>query len=294
LPTFERCCIPGSIFNAHEPGRHTKDGESFLQTNQLANVPVGSFTGTLAGLFEKGVRYSTVIDVGCADGDFYLHHYHLGLFPGSTVLNIDPNPVYENSLKSIKDVLGGHYAIAAASDREGEIELTMSRHPYWSSLRPRDDSYWERINHMNQGTTKVKAVTLDSLVARLDLSGPYLVKLDVQGAEVQVLRGARELLAQTHVVICEADMDDFQSINTTLVEAGFGLFDLTQPHWLADRTLGWFYPVYLHRKLDDLRSRAFWDKRQDLEAVKMQEERRRLILKQLGEILAEERARTRR
>jgi hypothetical protein len=66
---------------------------------------------------------------------------------------------------------------------------------------------------------------------------------------VQVLRGARDVLAHTHVVICEADMDDFQAINQTLVDAGF---------------------------------------------VKMQEERRRFILKQLDEMLAEQRARTKR
>src|SRR5262249_26197562 len=154
-----------------------------------------------------GVRYSTVIDVGCADGHFYVHHYALGLFPGSTVLNIDPNPIYENSLKSIKDVMGGHYAIAAASDSEGELELGMSTHPYWSSLRPPDDPYWESVNHLHQGTSKVSAVTLDGLAARLGLTGPYLVKLDVQGAEVQVLQGGRGLLAQTQVVICEAMMD---------------------------------------------------------------------------------------
>ena len=57
------------------------------------------------------------------------------------------------------------------------------------------------------------------------------------------------MLAHTHVVICEADMDDFQAINQTLVDAGF---------------------------------------------VKMQEERRRFILKQLDEMLAEQRARTKR
>jgi FkbM family methyltransferase len=265
-----------------------------LQTNALANIPAGSFTGTLAGLFQKGVRYSTVIDVGCADGHFYLYHYRLGLFPGSTVLNIDPNPIYEHSLKAIKDVMGGHYAIAAANDREGEVELTTSAHPYWDSLRPPDDSYWERVNRLNRSTVKVPAVTLDGLATRLGLIGPYLIKLDVQGAEAQVLKGAGEVLAHTHVVICEADLDDFQAINQALVDAGFGLFDLTQPSWLADRSLGWFYPVYLHRKLDHLRSRAFWDQAQNLDAVKMQEERRRVILKQLGEILAEERARTKR
>ena len=261
-----------------------------MSTNALANIPAGSFTGTLAGLFQKGVRYSTVIDVGCADGHFYVHHHRLGLFPGATALNIDPNSIYENSLKSIKEVLGGHYVIAAASDSEGELELTMSAHPYWSSLRPHDDPYWERINHMDQGTSTVKAVTLDGLAARLGLSGPYLLKLDVQGAEVQVLRGARQLLDETHVVICEADMDDFQIINQTLVDAGFGLFDLTQPNWLVDRSLGWFYPVYLHRSLDHLRSRAFWDPAQNRAAVKAQADRRAQLLKLINDVLAEQRA----
>jgi len=265
-----------------------------LQTDALANVPTGSFTGTLVGLFQKGIRYSTVIDVGCADGHFYVHHRRLGLLAGSTVVNIDPNPIYEPSLKAIKDVMGGHYAIAAASDREGEVELTMSAHPYWSSLRPQDDAYWERINRMSQSTARVSAVTLDGLVERLSVSGPYLIKLDVQGAEAQVLKCARQVLAHTHVVICEADLDDFQVINEALVDTGFRLFDLTQPNWLADRSLGWFYPVYLHRDLAHLRPRAFWNAAQNLEAVKMQEERRRLILKQLSEILAEERARTKR
>ena len=261
-----------------------------MQPNPLANAPVGSFTGTLVGLFQKGVRYSTVIDVGCADGQFYLHHYSLGLFPDSTVLNVDPNPIYEDSLKKIKEVMGGHYAIAAASDSEGEIELTMSRHPYWSSLRPSDDPYWERINHMDQGTAKVAAVTLDGLAARLGLSGPYLVKLDVQGAEAQVLRGAQELLTRSHVVICEADMDDFQSINRTLVDAGFDLFDLTQPNWLTDRSLGWFYPVYLHRSLAHLRSRAFWDPQQNSAILNAQVDRRGRMLRLVDDMLAEQRA----
>jgi FkbM family methyltransferase len=260
-----------------------------LQTSALSNIPQGSFTGTLVGLFEKGVRYSTVIDVGCADGHFFVHHARLGLFPDANVLNIDPNAVYEESLRNIKEALGGHYVIAAAAAAEGEVELTMSAHPYWSSLRPRGDPYWERINHLNEGSIKVPAVTLDGLAAKLGLPAPYLVKLDVQGAELQVLRGAREVLAGTHAVICEADIDDFEAINRTLVEAGFGLFDLTQPNWLADRSLGWFYPVYLHRSLDGLRPRAFWDPAQNREALKMQTDRRRDIRDHLARMLAEQR-----
>jgi FkbM family methyltransferase len=261
-----------------------------VATNQPINIPPGTFTSTLAGLFQKGIRYSTVIDAGCADGHFYVFHHRLGLFPGSTVVNIDPNLIYEDSLKQIKDVMGGHYVIAAASDGEGELEMTTAAHPYWNSLRPADDSYWEKNNRMNTGTVKVPAITLDGLAAKLDLSGPYLLKLDVQGAETKVLHGARQVLARTHVVICECDMDDFQAVNEALVEAGFGLYDVTQLNWVGDRSLAWFYPVYLHHSLDHVRPRALWDKAQNQQIVQVQRDRRQLILKQLAEMLAEQKA----
>jgi len=252
------------------------------------NIPAGSFTGTLVGLFEKGVRYATVIDVGCADGHFYVYHRGLGLFPGATVLNVDPNAVYEESLKAVKDALGGHYALAAASERAGEVTLTTSAHPYWSSLRGADDTYWDRVNKLHTGSVTVPAVTLDSLVARFNLSGPFLIKLDVQGAEPEVLRGASDTLAQTHVVICEADLADFDAIHGAMTEANFGLFDVTQPNWLADRSLGWFYPVYLNRALDHIRPRAFWDPAQNATALAMQAERRRQIRDQRARMLAEQ------
>lgn len=252
--------------------------------------PLGTFNSSLEVLREKGVRYSTVIDIGCADGSFYLSNYTLGLLPGSSVVNIDANPIYEESLKAIKNVIGGHYFIGAVSDRIGEIEMTTSVHPYWSSLRPSDDPYWERVNQLHDSKMMVPTVTLDALAEKLDLAPPFLLKLDVQGAEVQALRGARNVLRETEIVVCEADLDDFQAINATIVEAGFGLFDLTGPQWLPDRSLGWFYPVYLNRRLDRLKRRAIWDEAFNAQVVKVQIDRRRTILEQNATMLAQQRA----
>ena len=95
-----------------------------------------TMSAALRLLHGKGLRYSTVIDIGCADGHFFLQHYSEGEFVGATCVNIDANPLYETSLRAIRDVLGGHYLIAAVSDREGETELVTSVHPYWGSLRP--------------------------------------------------------------------------------------------------------------------------------------------------------------
>jgi hypothetical protein len=76
---------------------------------------VGTIAGTVRMLFEKGVRYSTVIDLGCADGHFFLFNYCLGAFAGAVPLNIDANPIYGPSLNAIKNAVGGHFVIAAVS-----------------------------------------------------------------------------------------------------------------------------------------------------------------------------------
>jgi FkbM family methyltransferase len=246
------------------------------------NIDFGS---SLERLFNKGVRYSTVIDVGCADGYFFLHHFMRGFFPGAVPLNIDANRLYETSLRDIKDTVGGNYRISAITDHVGEIEITESVHPYWSSIRPAGDPYWGRINDLTSTKVKVPATTLDALVGELALRPPFLLKLDVQGAEQSALAGARNVMANSHVVICEADIDDFQSIDKLLLEAGFVLYDITQLSRLKDGTLGWFYPVYINKKLDNVRPQAFWDEKDNDAVVQVQVERRKAILKSNSEML---------
>ncbi|KJC51766.1 FkbM family methyltransferase [Bradyrhizobium sp. LTSP857] len=143
-------------------------------------MQAGDFSATLQNLFEKGVRYGSVIDLGCADGHFVLNH--LACLSGAVPLNVDANRIYEASLKAIKEALGGHYRICAVTDHEGEIEITESVHPYWSSVRPAGDIYWSRVNDLTKSKVKVPATRLDTLVEELSLKPPFLLKLDVQGA----------------------------------------------------------------------------------------------------------------
>lgn len=246
-------------------------------------------TGTLAWclqlLAKKGLRYSTVIDLGCSDGHFFLDSYCDGTFAGAIGVNVDPNPLYEPSLRAIKDATGGHYVIAAASDSDGETEITSGAHPYWTSLRPAGDIYWEQVNRLSAEKIRVQTVTVDSLRKKLNLAGPFLIKLDVQGAEVAALRGARETLAETDVVVCEADLRDFRAIDGVLNEAGFDLFDFTELRRIGDQSLGWLYPVYLNRRREGIRQRSFWDPRINEMIVNSQQERRKWILAHNAQLL---------
>jgi FkbM family methyltransferase len=257
---------------------------------QTAELEIGTFTASLAMLAQKGVDYATVIDIGCADGSFFLEHCLLGMFSGCVPVNIDANSLYEPSLKAMQEVLGGHYLIAAVSDRVGEATMTNSAHPYWNSLRAPEDPYWQRINGLSCDQTTVATVTLDQFAAERALDPPFLLKLDVQGAEASALRGARHVLAETNVVICEADIDDFHAINQALDEAGFDLFDLTSIARLPDHSVGWFYPVYVNRRLRDVRARSFWPAADNEQAIRTQIERRRELLTWQGDVLAKIRA----
>jgi FkbM family methyltransferase len=246
-------------------------------------MQAGDFSATLQNLFEKGVRYGSVIDLGCADGHFVLNH--LSCLGGAVPLNVDANRIYEDSLKAIQDAIGGHYRICAITDHEGEIEITESVHPYWSSVRPEGDVYWSRVNDLTKGKVKVPAMRLDTLVRELSLEPPFLLKLDVQGAEKAALTGGRNVLENCNAVVCEADVDDFQDINAMLVEAGFFLYDLTTLQRLRDGTLGWFYPVYVSGKLAHLKPQAFWETGDNAAVIGVQESRRKMILEQNRKIL---------
>jgi FkbM family methyltransferase len=247
----------------------------------------GTITETLKLLASKGLRYRTVIDLGSADGHFFIQHYALGIFAGAVPVNVDANPIYESSLKATRDTLGGHYAIAAATDHVGEIELTLGSHPYWSSLLAENDPYWQRINKLHRGKLKVPAVTVDSLVRQFALQPPFVLKLDIQGAELAVLKGARETLKETDVVICEIDLAEFHHLDLVMREVSFSLFDMTELRRLPDQSLSWFYPIYLNRRRDHIRSQTLWDPSLDQAAMEMQHKRREQVLEYNAHVLAE-------
>ena len=234
---------------------------------------------TLGVLRDLGVTYSTVIDLGCADGWFLLTAAAQGLIPGAVPFNVDANPLYQDSLKQIRDALGGDYLIGAVADFEGEARLGEAAHPYWSSLRPADDLYWQRINNLRTAKEMtVPTTSLDAARKRFGLKPPFLLKLDIQGSELSAFKGGLSVLAETNVVIVEADIADFQDLNRFLVEHDFVLFNLTNPGYDRQGRLGWFYPIYVHGKISNALPGKLWNSDRDESVIQAQVERRESIL----------------
>jgi FkbM family methyltransferase len=69
------------------------------------------------------------------------------------------------------------------------------------------------------GTTVVPARSMDDLAD--EFGQPGLVKIDVEGAEVEVLEGGREVLASGAVIICEVHGTNTVRVSSQLVEFGY-------------------------------------------------------------------------
>jgi FkbM family methyltransferase len=76
----------------------------------------------------------------------------------------------------------------AVSNYEGRIKLYMASSSGWHSINPRVARYGKYI--------EVPCKTLDNVLKELSISKVDWIKIDVEGAELMVLEGSQETLAQ--------------------------------------------------------------------------------------------------
>jgi FkbM family methyltransferase len=144
----------------------------------------------------------TVLDVGANAGYFSVIAALAG-GDGSHVAAFEPNPQLARMLTAsvaLNPQVSIHVVPAAVGDHAGELPLhltSVSRNSGLSSMRSDlPDTAGEAIT--------VSVVTIDDFCARHNLA-PDLIKIDVEGFEAQVLKGAARTLVETppRAVICE-------------------------------------------------------------------------------------------
>jgi len=144
-------------------------------------------------------------------GCFYDVGAHIGFYSvlaarlvgqGGHVVAFEPDPanaavlrenITRNNLGQIEVVpvaLWSHCGVVA-------FRRSASDHPEVSSRRGAVVSAHGRAP--NDGTIEVQAITLDAIAENHPL--PTMVKIDVEGAEVEVLRGAQRMISQTKPVL---------------------------------------------------------------------------------------------
>ena len=171
-------------------------------------------------------RPATVIDIGVNIGQFF--HMAHRLWPEAQLIGVEPTPALYDRMRVIYDgdqrvMLHG----CAVGAEDGEATLHVTRNHQNSSLLPPSASFaTDRPDDGVVGTESVAIHRMETLLK--EVSGPCLVKIDVQGAELDVLKGFGDRLADIQTLIVEAPFEaaydggsNFDDIYRFLTAQGF-------------------------------------------------------------------------
>lgn len=147
--------------------------------------------------------FRTVVDVGAHRGQFALVARRR--FPRARLVCLEPLAAPRSRLER---ALGGAADVEvlpfAAAAEEGESEFVVSEADDSSSLLPMTGLQTETFPGTGAvARTTVRTKRLDDLLAAARLERPALLKVDVQGAELGVLRGAEGILEAIDEVLVE-------------------------------------------------------------------------------------------
>jgi FkbM family methyltransferase len=198
--------------------------------------PAGTLDNALRCLRDAGFRPATVIDVGVARGTSALYE----TFPGARHVLVEPLAEFIPHLQRIVAGLSNaEYILAAAGAESGTVTLHFARDLEVTSTRRLED----RAFAIPQERT-VPCLTLDEIWATRRLPGPALLKLDVEGAELDAITGANTMLPSCACLVVEAALQRLyegapavDQIIAELTRLGFSLFDVVGRAYHTDGRL---------------------------------------------------------
>lgn len=178
---------------------------------------LGTYEPYMQEAFAKFIRRgATVYDVGAHAG------YHsllcaLLVGPSGRVIAFEPNPSNRESIKrqlSVNPEAPVSIAPYALSDRSETVTLDRSH-----------GSSQGRVS--DEGDCSVEARTIDFLIGHEGFPEPEVIKIDVEGHEEQVLRGALEAIDRCRpVILCDRNDDStFSSVSALLGSHGYEVTD---------------------------------------------------------------------
>ena len=178
-----------------------------------------------------------VVDVGANDGGFAAELFGNG-FQGE-VFSFEALPSAHKALsRKAKVVAPGRWHVApqgALGKEDGAVDFYESANSVSSSfLKMSEQHIWAAPESAPTGQITVPIRTLDGCLDSLHIAQPFYLKIDVQGAEGDVLQGARQVL-QAQVRGLQVEMSIGQlyegqatadELDRKIREYGFHLWDI--------------------------------------------------------------------
>jgi FkbM family methyltransferase len=159
-----------------------------------------SMQASLTNLRRNGFDPATIVDVGAFQGDW--SRMARRIYPQAAICMLDANPEKEPLLSAATREIGGaeyHIALLGSEPAASRPFYVMGT---GSSVLPENTS-------MPRSVAQLPMTTLDHTLAQKPKPQPYFLKLDVQGYELEVLRGAERTLANTEAALLEVSLMEY-------------------------------------------------------------------------------------
>jgi FkbM family methyltransferase len=172
-----------------------------------------------------GFHANSIIDVGAYQGKWSM--MAKSIWPGSSLYMVEPNAAKEPECRAVAETLGAKLfekLLGALDGQEVEFNVMASGSSIMSERSP-----------LPRIVEKHKLTSLDSLIGQV--KGPALLKIDAQGYELEILKGARLILKDVEAVLLEISIIEINEgaplLDDVLVfmkELGFVTYDILELH----------------------------------------------------------------
>lgn len=186
-----------------------------------------SVEGLLRNARHSGFTPSGIVDIGANSGEW--SRMARSVFPESPIAMFDGNSQYEPVLAATARALGkASHTIALLGPENKEQVVFYSSGPRSSVL--------VELTTLPREEEQRPMLRLDDLITRTAIGDPVpqglLIKLDVQGFELEVLRGGRSTLARAEFLVLETSLLPYNEGGATFADvvkfmqdAGFVAYD---------------------------------------------------------------------
>ncbi len=201
--------------------------------------PVGNMQMLLEDLKLRGLRCKNILDIG-ANNTAYSRMFQ-EIFPEAGFCLVEPQIEMKGHLEQFcEEVPNSNYFLAGAGVRNEKKVLTI-----WDDLAgstfilPADEALLK-----NGKQREIEIISINDLIETGKIKLPEFVKLDIQGYELEALKGASKTFGYTEVYIMEVSLFPYNGAPEIPVISDVINFMLDRDYVIYD------FPGFLRRPLD--------------------------------------------
>ncbi|MFN6038592.1 MAG: FkbM family methyltransferase [Bacteroidota bacterium] len=197
---------------------------------------------------DLGFKPIHIMDVGANHGSWAREVK--SIFVDSNFTLIEPQASLSDSFSDLLTSAKFEFLNIGVGDKPGYFNFTIEKRDDSSNFRMTEQEALE--SGLKQ--IKVEVDTIDNIVKKSKFGFPDILKIDAEGLDIEVLKGAKTILGKTEVVLVEAAVVNFLFNNNVLNvlnfmdQHGYKLFDITDMNRPLKKNVLWLVELVFIRK----------------------------------------------